>query len=481
MRPRPAIVLSLVLGLLGGSAATMAFLRLHRADHETRHEPDASARRDSPMPTVPAPAPTATPATGLGDSIEKLNADLDSPAARAAVGLKPLLARAFALGPLAAAVAKRLAERILAEADPDDDPSHRLLGHRKFAHDMPDAISFVSLREYDYLRVVENAIRHRWIESAAESEAAEAAWTKTLAHARRLQDDPTFRALVGARREVSLDRYLKDYNCAATFASPYLICYASSERVSDEELSKLSYAARQKRLAQLEASRAKFAMRLAEKATILQQLYREFLKRYGEACDLKDLMSPYGGRPDLPAGKRSYRDGCPLVVWVFEDRAAWDEFHAVVKGEPVNPGVAGYFSRSTGWAYLHDEDSEKDRELEVIRTLETGTHQLLHWFARQKREWGGSMAPQSFFDRGFADYMAAVTMAPDRSLAFNGMNRSRLELLQRTYDDPRADAGDALPLSPNHGRGPFAVGRSAASSSRTSAETSAIPTASPPP
>jgi hypothetical protein len=61
---------------------------------------------------------------------------------------------------------------------------------------------------------------------------------------------------------------------------------------------------------------------VAEKAKIYQQLYKEFLKRYGESCELKDLMSPFGGRPDLGLGKQSYRDGCPMIIWIFSDRAS---------------------------------------------------------------------------------------------------------------------------------------------------------------
>ena len=258
------------------------------------------------------------------------------------------------------------------------------------------------------------------------------AWEKTEAHARRIESDPTFRALDGARREIDRDPRFKNYNYEAIFASPYLICYSSDERLSEEDFLKLKPKERAVKLAELEKSREVFRRTLAEKSKIYQQLYKEFLKRYGESCELKDLMSPFGGRPDLGQGKYSYRDGCPMIIWIFLDHKAFDEYHEVVAKERIDPGVAGYFSPATGWVYLYDGD---DREFEVNKNVHEGTHQLEHWFQMQKREWGKPIVPQSFFGEGFAEFMGAVNMAPDRTLKFHGINRPRIEFLKRAKED----------------------------------------------
>ena len=192
---------------------------------------------------------------------------------------------------------------------------------------------------------------------------------------------------------------------------------------------KLTKSERSKKLAELEGKRAAYQKILAEKARIYPQLYAEFLKRYGEDCDLHPLMDEFGGRPDYPKGKQSYRDGCPLIVWIFSDKQAFTEYHDAVKKESIDPGVAGYFSPVTGWVYLYDEDGT-DREFEVNKNVHEGTHQLQHWFTKQKNEWGKPNVPQSFFGEGFAEYTGSVLMAKDRTIKFIGLNRPRLRSLQ---------------------------------------------------
>jgi hypothetical protein len=63
----------------------------------------------------------------------------------------------------------------------------------------------------------------------------------------------------------------------------------------------------------------------------------------------------------------------------------------------------------------------------VNKNVHEGTHQLQHWFTRQKNEWGPAFVPQSFFGEGFAEYTGSVIMAPDRKLTFVGINRPRLK------------------------------------------------------
>jgi hypothetical protein len=115
-------------------------------------------------------------------------------------------------------------------------------------------------------------------------------------------------------------------------------------------------------------------------------------------------------------------------VWIFSDKKAFDEYHTYTKN-PIPSNVAGYFSPGTGWVYLYDEEGA-DREFEVNKNVHEGTHQLEHWFQRQKREWATPVVPQSFFGEGFAEFMGSVLMAKDRTLTFTGINRPRLESLK---------------------------------------------------
>ena len=413
------------------------------------------ASNGGPIPATPIPgmgdpkavggmgeaAPGATSPAGIpaGDSIAAIEAEYKRKQNHSGDELKSIFSRYQALGGVDRA--KEIALEIVRDADPNFKAARALLGHYEFAHDVPEVISN---RKYPYIRAVEEASMQRWFDDKEAYDLAELAWTKTVAHAHRIETDSAFRALDGARREIDRDPRFKNYNYEAIFASPYLICYSSDERLTEEDFLKLNKKDRAIKLAELEKSRESFRRILAEKAKIYQQLYKEFLKRYGESCELKDLMGPFGGRPDLGAGKQSYRDGCPMIIWIFSDRKAFDDYHEVVAKERIDRGVAGYFSPMTGWVYLYDGD---DREFEVNKNVHEGTHQLEHWFQMQKREWGKPTVPQSFFGEGFAEFMGAVNMARDRTLTFHGINRPRIEFLKHEKEAAQK-AGKPLPYFP---------------------------------
>lgn len=326
--------------------------------------------------------------------------------------------------------AKEIAAQMLKQGDTNDKDARELLGHKEFALDVPEEISF---RKYPFVRAVEDAHAQRWFDDDESYALAMKAYEKTLAHAKKLATDREYQALDVARRGIDRDEHFKHYNYEAIFASPYLICYSDTERFDEESLISLPRAERTKKLVELEKKREEFQRILAEKAMIYPQLYAEFLKRYGETCDLHPLMDEFGGRADYPPGKQSYREGCPLIVWIFSDKKAFQEYHDAVKKESIDPGVAGYFSPDTGWVYLYDEPGT-DREFEVNKNVHEGTHQLQHWFTKQKNEWGKPRVPQSFFGEGFAEYMGSVTMAKDRKLTFIGLNRPRLSSLKQIKD-----------------------------------------------
>jgi|GEM_PF-2484706 len=391
------------------------------------------------------PGPAGTPSGG--DTFASVDAEYGAKKHWPNDDLKRFFERFKLLGSAGATRTKDLADLILREADPNFAAARTLRGYKEFSHPVPDMISFTN---YPYIRAVEEANKQRWFgaDEAKEYELAMHAWAKTQAHEKKLDPDTgdsTFRALDGARRGIAHDQHFKDYNYEAIFASPYLICYSSDERLSEEDLLAIPKKDRQAKLAELEATRKTYQRVLAEKAKIYQQLYAEFLKRYAEDCELKDLMGAYGGRPDYPMSKRSYKDGCPMIIWIFSDRKAFDDYHNNVVKSNIPSTVAGYFSPTTGWVYLYDEPD--NREFEINKNVHEGTHQLEHWFQKQKREWGPTRVPQSFFGEGFAEYIGAVNLAKDRTLKFHGINRPRLEFL-KSMEAQMKQQGRKLPIFP---------------------------------
>ena len=386
----------------------------------TSASPSAPGKGEA-RPGVAATGGGATGTAPEGDTVAAVDSDRRKTAHPTVGKYRELMTRYQSLG--ATDKAKDVAKELLGVGDPNDAEAHKLLGHFEFTGDVPEEISF---RKYPFVRAVEDAHAQRWFDDREAYDIAMKALEKCKVHADRLENDRVYRALDGARRDIDRDEHFKKYNYDSIFASPYLICYSTDDRLDAEDFIKLPASERRKKLAELDKKKEAYKRVLAEKAKIYTQLYAEFLKRYGDACDLHDLMEEYGGRKDLPISKRSFKDGCPLIVWIFSDRAAFDSYHTNVKKDPINPGIAGYFSPDTGWVYLYDEDNG-NREFEINKNVHEGTHQLQHWFMRQKNEWGKAAVPQSFFGEGFAEYMGSVVMDKDRKLTFIGINRPRLE------------------------------------------------------
>jgi hypothetical protein len=389
--------------------------------------PGTSPGTTGPAVTSPGMAGGTAPAPGTGPAgataLPALEAEYAALGSGASKGqMRDVMLRAKALGVAAEPFAKRVAGDLIRLGDPNDRDARALLGHREFTHGVPDEVDF---RKYPFVRAVEEAHEKRWFEDEEGYALAMKAYERTLEHVEKLKTDNTYVALETARKAIDRDEYFKGYNYDAIFASPYLICYSSEERINEEDFIGLPPAERRRKLDELDKKKLKYHRILAEKREIYTQLYKEFLKRYEKECDLRDLIKPYGGRPDYPITKRSFPDGCPLIVWIFSDKKAFEEYHSKIKKDDIDPNVAGYFSPATGWVYLYDEDGS-DREFEVNKNVHEGTHQLQHWFTRQKNEWGPAFVPQSFFGEGFAEYTGSVTMAPDRTLTFVGVNRPRL-------------------------------------------------------
>ena len=180
-------------------------------------------------------------------------------------------------------------------------------------------------------------------------------------------------------------------------------------------------------------------------SSVFTQLYAEFNRRYKEPLGLEDLMGEFGGRPDYGQA-RSYTDGVPLIVWIFTDHDAFKEYHEKVKGGNISDFIAGYFSGATGWIYLYDEPG-RDRVFEINKNVHEGTHQLEHWYTRQRNKWRIPPFAQDWFGEGLAEWIGCVKMDEARNLAFLGVNIVRLENMQQIAQGLKGQ-GKEYPIFP---------------------------------
>jgi hypothetical protein len=312
----------------------------------------------------------------------------------------------------------------------DDKEAREFLGYKEFAHEVPEDIAF---RDYPYLKAVTTAYNKHWFGPDEQDayDLAMKAWKETQQHYDRLVHDHRFRAMDQARAQLAHNKDFKDYNYATRWADPYLICYASTDKLSEYDLLSIKdKAERQAKLAELKKKRKEYEKVLDEKAVIFPQLYKEFMRRYKTSMDLKPLMAKYGGRPDYPIGVRSFQDGVPLIVWIFDSRKSFLAWHKS-KGELIPHNVAGYFSPITSYIYLYDEPDKGDnRVFEINKNVHEGTHQLEYWFTRQRNKWRQPRRGQSWFAEGIAEFFGAVKMEGDGKLDFLGVNVPRLKNMQ---------------------------------------------------
>jgi hypothetical protein len=214
--------------------------------------------------------------------------------------------------------------------------------------------------------------------------------------------------------------------------------------VEEAALWKLPAAERAAAWGALDRRRAALRPYLVEKARIYTQVYRRFLATFGEACGLADLMAPWGGRPDLPIGKRSYREGRPLVVWVFADPATWSRHHERLPDVFIDSATVGYVR--DGRAFVTDR-APTDRTEEIATHARLAVRQLLDAFWGQKNEWARPWPTETWIRSGLTSWLSSVRMKPDRSLVPTHTNvvlHERLVELQEHF----AKSNKQLPVFP---------------------------------
>ena len=311
-----------------------------------------------------------------------------------------------------------------------DREAHEFLGHLEFTHEIPEGLT---RRDYPYIRAVEWANDKRWFppEEAREFEVAERAWDRTQEHLERLIHDAEFNR--GDRARAALqDPQLASYSLATRWSSPYLITFCSLTPISEFEALEIEDPVeRRKQLSAFVKREKQVTAVLDEKAALLGALHAEYMRRFEEPLRLAPLMAPWGGRPDMAASARSFRDGIPLVVRIFEDAAAFQRYVERRFGTYIASVPWGYFEPQTTIAYfVGGAESREERVQAVYATLYPGVQQLEFWFTRQKSHWRKPLPGRRWFEFGLADYLSAVREGESGKLQFTGVNVILLRAMQ---------------------------------------------------
>lgn len=395
---------------------------------------------------------TATASSGGGgqaaavkeaDTIASLKADLRETNLKRPADYRAMAQRFLKVGGAGGEEqARRLYTELIEQVDPDDREARKFLGYTDFQGDIlekfldpggdPISEAIANRRGYPFLDAVVTFNATRWLDDEDEIALAKRAVARMKKHEHLLLTDHKYRAGNGIRGNIANDPMLMDLNYASIWRPPYLICYSSSESLSDFDLLKITdRKKRREKRAEMAEKRKEWTQVLEEKAQIFKGTYDEWMKRYAEPFELKPLTDPYGGRPDYKVGVRSYEDGVPLCIWIFTDHKAFQEYHKKYKGQEMPPNVAGYFMPTTGWIFLFDDKATKsDRVFEIDKQVHEGVHQLEWWFTKQRSKWGKSTVGQNAISEGIAEYLGSVEMDEYRKLEFTEVEYFRLMTMQ---------------------------------------------------
>lgn len=347
---------------------------------------------------------------------------------------KSLIGRLKTLGGEAKATLQEVYEQYVETPYGSEDvEARKALGFTKFDFEVPEAIT--QMKGYDFIAAVEEARRKRWLEDD-ELPLALRAKEQTERHAKLLMEDRVYRAGDNIWANILKEPLLKNYNFSTRWVAPHMICYSSKDKLSELDLLAIkSKKERKEKVDEMRKKREHLEPLLDEKAEIYSQLYKEWNRRFQEQLGLKDLAAEYGGRPDYPQGVRSFQDGVPLVVWIFDTHDAFKDYNKS-KGWEIPDGVRGYFQWSDQWIYLFDEGNQGDeRVFEIGKNLHEGTHQLESWFTRQLNKWKVPQFTQTWFGEGMAEYFGSHKMTADGKIEFIGVNVSRLQGAQNLANE----------------------------------------------
>jgi hypothetical protein len=267
-----------------------------------------------------------------------------------------------------------------------------------FHHDLPDSIDPLL---HPAAAAVEVANRLGTLDPTRRA-LAEKAWKEVSAHAARLESDAFARSAEAALAHAVLPHVKNGEHVQTKVLPPFVVIYASKER--HDEWRALDDPGSGASSSDVARDASEVRETLDRVAGAFHAVYDEFLRRYALAADLVDLARPYGGRPDLPLGKRSFAEGFPLLVWV---RRSPDEV-------PMGPRFYESFrSQDDGAESLLNEMAILDAPAKS-RLEEIAVAQVLQAFRRQKNEWAHVYVPATFFGAGFPTLLARAVRG-DRS------------------------------------------------------------------
>lgn len=334
----------------------------------------------------------------------------------------------------------------------DDAEARRMLGHRQFVLAPEDLASFMDLRPsaLPFMVELEGARSRRWFASADQAawDAAHEALTELRAHVESLTTDAGLRAGLTLRENLATDAIWGRYDFIAHWAAPWLICMSDGSLRATPQApvdQATSLVQRSERM----AIRRDLEHRTQEKGVLLQQLYAAWMKRFAGPLGLQPLMDPYGGRPDLPVGVRSYADGVPLLLWAFDDLESMWAYARGVSSPFVSPvGWARPLSRPGGMLTWDVASDDAGRRTEIRRTVGCGAYALHEAFFLQRHDWRPPPSPAyDFLARGLVEWWSAVKVDASRHVDFIGINVDICRAIQRMAAEREA-VGATYPVFP---------------------------------
>lgn len=300
----------------------------------------------------------------------------------------------------------------------------RIGGWSCFRDGIPDDVSDP---DRPFLRVVAEAHRRTWLKGE-DADVARRARREADEHARRLVADRLYRLGEQTRTLTATTGPFHALAFESRWSPPFLLCVSDgTSRDAPEGRPAGSEAVPGAGLARLGAPPSRFRDLLDTGAEVAQAVYRGMLGAYGDALGVKPLEAPFGGRPDLKMGVRSFEDGFPIVVWIWADRRAMDG-DAARRRIVRPPRLAFAFAGDGGPLELVAEtDRAGARTLGVEAAAFGIATSLLEAFSRQARKWAQARPDAGPLGRGLALRWAgwerdaqghlAATGAPDLAVA----------------------------------------------------------------
>ena len=340
-------------------------------------------------------------AAGKSDAVEALDKALHEQPLRSVADVVVWLAR---VGWHAKDRTERVYRVWIAGAGKDDLYARTQLGHTEFQHPVNPDLAF---RRHRFIRTVERANEKRWFTPDDDQALmlARSAAKRLDAHMQQLLTDASLRAVENVKANLYESTGLRGLHMVTHWADPVLVCFLSPDDLGPDTRVGFSTLTRDNEHA-TRAQRDAIGVRMQRRGRLYQAVYSEFVRRWSKDLGLRPLMSAFGGRPDYPVSVRSYADGCPLVVLLFDHRLKERIEH--VRAVPHLVRVA--YDYSDGRVMALENIAAKRTNVEREWAWRLHSHvagQLVwNWHVRQRNNWG---RPRNRVDPGSAGVISRLT------------------------------------------------------------------------